>query len=533
MLNSDEEQTSSHRAAERQFAAGGGIAAVGQFADRALSLAFVVVVARLLGRAQLGLYAIGISIVELLGLLASLGLANGAMRFVAMARSAGDWRRVRKVVTCAVTLAPLYGAAGAVSLWMAAPWLADAVLHKPVVDVLRLFALTLPVLVALASWSGALQGLSRITHKVLVERITVPAVRLALAVIAVSLGLKVVGVVAAHVVACAVGALVALLLLGRCGERILEPLWDRQVHRELLAYSVPAMFATLLGMLLTRSGMLMLGMFAESGDVGVYLVVLRTASVGMLLPGALLTSLSPIMAGLLHTDSAAAQRLYKTALDWFVTVSLPYYAILFMFPHTVLRVFGGEFTVGVPALVILTAGWAIHMLTGPVGVMIMLSGRPGIEMINAAVCLAVHIGLNLLWIPRWQAVGAAASCVIALTAANAIRLGVNVWVLRLNPLSAVLAKRIVVAGVCLAPAAGLAAMLAHLLAWPAMLADGCGMITYVLLYCFITWQWRDESSTRLIAQIAQLPRGETLTAAGMGATASRMTGNPAGQENSD
>lgn len=82
---------------------------------------------------------------------------------------------------------------------------------------------------------------------------------------------------------------------------------------------------------------------------------------------------------------------------------------------------------GGPAIAVLAGGLLATLLLGPCENLLLMAGRSGRSFVNNLVALAIDIGLNLLLIPRYGAVGAAAAWVVAL---SAVRLSATVMLWR-------------------------------------------------------------------------------------------------------
>ena len=75
--------------------------------------------------------------------------------------------------------------------------------------------------------------------------------------------------------------------------------------------------------------------------------------------------------------------------------------------QAILSLFGQDFQAGWSVLVILSLGNLINVGVGPVGYMLTMTGRPGLELLNSWLSGVLHIILNLLRIPRYGAIVAA------------------------------------------------------------------------------------------------------------------------------
>ncbi|MGH3148636.1 MAG: oligosaccharide flippase family protein, partial [Rubrobacter sp.] len=90
-----------------RVARGVGVSSAGQGVGRLLGYTTHAAVAWMHGPAQLGFYALGITVVQVASILSQLGMDNGVVRYVAHHGAWGDTARVRGTIlqSLAVTLA--------------------------------------------------------------------------------------------------------------------------------------------------------------------------------------------------------------------------------------------------------------------------------------------------------------------------------------------------------------------------------------------------------------------------------------------
>jgi O-antigen/teichoic acid export membrane protein len=103
-----------------------------------------------------------------------------------------------------------------------------------------------------------------------------------------------------------------------------------------------------------------------------------------------------------------------------VAAALPVALVLGLFPDLVLRAFGDGFRAASPVLQILAAMQVFNVLTGPVGVLMSMTGRQRQLAVLLAGGRVIHLVLCVALIPTYGAVGAAWSAFIAHGAWNLV-----------------------------------------------------------------------------------------------------------------
>lgn len=391
---------------------GGGVLILGQVIE--LSIAFVgkVLIARFFGSVGFGSIAIGLSVATMLAGVGLLGVHVGIGRFLPRAES--DTER-RGVILGAFQLAvpPLVGFAALVFVF--APDIATAVFHDPDLGpILRVFSGVIPLLGFVKLAIGTSQGQEETRLKVVVQNVTVPALRFGGIIVVILLGVGVYGIAGAYLVGYLVAGAIGLAYLYTS-----TPLFrlgaSRHNRRKLLRFSLPLMLMTLTGTLLADVDTVLLGYFTGTGEVGVYNVAyaLSRAGLGVLSPIAFIVM--PVMAGL----DAEGRRdemddLFKFVTKWIVLLTLPIAAVFVLFPNTLLgTVFGEEFSSGGDSLVILTIGFLGVAAMGQVPELMKSIDETGRLLLASVFAIALNLALNLVLIPPFGIEGAAVATAAA------------------------------------------------------------------------------------------------------------------------
>jgi capsular exopolysaccharide synthesis family protein len=419
------------------LARGGGLNLIGAVCNQLAVLGITLLIARELGRAQLGRYAQAYAIMALLGLLSLSGLRTGLLRFVAVHRADRDPGAVRGVVRLGIALTTGASLLLATGLYLAAPWLVGVAFDddERLVVALRFVALTLPAVTLTDIALAATQGFRTMKPHALIGLMFEPLARLGLTALLLSRGLGLRGAMAALAVSSAMAAVLAVVVLYRLLGAPTMP--TRYRLRELFRFSMVSWVASLATSGLVWADTILLGIFRPSAEVGVYSVATRLVTLATFVMPAINTSFGPRIADLYHRgQTASLRRAYAAATSWILRLSLPAFVALITFPSELLRVFGNGFRVGATVTVILAVGKFIDAGTGPCGLMLNMSGRPLWNMVDNITVLVLNIALNLVLIPRYGMVGAAAAWAVALGLVNVARLAQVWWAMRMLPFDA-------------------------------------------------------------------------------------------------
>lgn len=401
-----------------KLATGAGVTLVGRMAGRAMDVLGQVTLARLLGPEAFGLYAIGWTIVRMAGLLSSLGLDKGVIRYASRYWHM-DSSRLRGVLLQSLGLAVLSGLLIGSSLYLAAPWLGEQVFQKPaLVSVIRWFSPVFVVYSGLRVAAAATTVSQRMKYAVSAQDLTQPAVNLFLVVLFYLMGMGLFGAVAAVFGSFAVAFILALFYVKHLfPESFSRRVKSISVVKELMAFSLPASFAGVFTMFIVWVDRLMVGYFRPAAEVGIYQAVSQSSLLFPIIVSAFSAIFSPMIADL-HYKHEVRQldELFKVSTKWGLYLSLPLFLVICFAPREIMRVvFGARYENGWLPLVILAIGQLVNVGTGAVGlILVMVGHQKRWFMISGAAFLA-NIALNWVLIPRLGLAGAALGTACAIS----------------------------------------------------------------------------------------------------------------------
>ncbi len=394
------------------------------------TFALSVVLGRMLGAESAGLYFLAFTAATIAATIGRVGLDNAVVRFVAADASHGRWADARRHYRTAAEICLICSSLIAAIVFFGADLLAsdvfsDGRLNAP----LRVMAIAIVPLALSVLVSRALQGLSCIRDSVLVFSIIPTGVALGgTLLLASSWGVN--GAIAAYVIAVTSALVYGWIawkraMAGRSSAA--EAGHDASSTMVLLKSGAPLLIGALLQLSIQMTGTLMLGAWADKADVGVFSVAWRTAALIAFALLAINTIAQPKFADLYarrEMDSLAAAARKATLL--MTICAAPMFLIQFVAPRFVMGVFGAEFSMGASTLQILAVGQFFNVVSGSVGILLMMSGHER-DYRNAQIATAgVVVAINSLLIPSYGAVGAAIGAASGLVVQNVL-FGYFVW----------------------------------------------------------------------------------------------------------
>lgn len=364
----------------------------------ALTFASGVLFARLLGAEGYGAYSIVLAWSAVLAVPAAFGLPQYLVREVAKApsslRAALRWADRRVAV----------GGTGA-----AAVMLVLAGLEATPAAQLFAVAAALPLLTALGGVrSGLLQAIGAAARSQWPRLLVAPLFTLLLTVLVwwASGSVRALDLVLVTVLA-------AALATGING---------RQVEARAARCAAPAVASTLrlrtslhfmtvsgLYLLNSRLDVIMLGSLHDARDAGIYTIASRLADLTSFVMATVNMVIAPRIAELYQRgELSVLQRMVRVSARGVFLASLPAALLLVVAAQPLLVcVYGPEYAEGALPLSILVCAQMLVVGSGPLGLLLNMTGHEKSLTINMAISVAANATLNTLLIPRFGAVGAA------------------------------------------------------------------------------------------------------------------------------
>jgi O-antigen/teichoic acid export membrane protein len=411
-------------------AKGAGFLAGGRAFSSGIRLVTAVILARLLGAEDYGLYILMVSIAFAVASVASLGLDLAMERHVAVASRRGDRDGATGSLQVGIlgTLVPALLAAAVLA------GLADVIAHdimdEPGLEPLLHLAAVLSVLICMSTLMvSVIIGCKRIDQAAFADHVVQPISRLVFILLLALVGMTsyLAGIALALSYVVAIGVLLSLVNRRIPLAGLVRP--ARRDVAEIFAFAFPAWYSGVLRIVRTRIQPLLLGAVGSAVNVGVFSVVTSASALGRLAMLSINGALRPTLAELHDAgDAREVGRLYATTTRWTLAVSLPVFVFMVLVPESLLGLFGPSFQTGATALVIAASAEVVNAGTGMCGPIIAMSGRNKLKVVNATVWMVVSLGANVVMIPLWGVIGAALAILVSTTMINVLRV-VELWIL--------------------------------------------------------------------------------------------------------
>lgn len=410
-----------------RLARGGALNFVGAVTNGLFGFVLTLLLTRNLVPGEAGVFFEAVALFSILSTTAELGADDGLVRMIPRFLAIGRVRDLRR--TLGVGLLPVLaiGSIFAWAAWVFAPQLSHVFVRGAHQDALipyvRVLALFIPINAVETAIFSATRGFGTMRPSALLDNMTKTILRpiLAAGVLAAGLGAIALGLsYAAPIVLVGVlGFLWMRRLLFRSERRARRVAKERQqallprtaagpIAVEFWKFASPRALASLFGITVYWLDTLLLGALRNTAEAAIYTAASRYLYLGFFALGAIQLIIGPMISGFLSEGSVdRAKVVYQTATHWLVMAAWPVYVTLAVFAPFLLQIFKPAYVTGQHALVILSVAMMFSTLSGPVQVVLLMSGRSMWTLFNSMVGLGINLGLNLWLIPKYGMEGAA------------------------------------------------------------------------------------------------------------------------------
>lgn len=409
--------------------------------------------ARWLGPENFGLYSIGLSVFNILTVLAVMGLDNAALRFIPIAAVSGNVIVIAPTVRTLLVFGAITSGIVTATLYATKEWLAHVFSDKDLVIVFGFFALAIPLYVCGVILLSVLQSLHDVRWRMNVKYVAEPIVRMALAAALILSGWQLIGALSGFLMSVLASCSLASLIVYRRLKTIRTEERDRRgtpTLRSIGTYVLPLLIGLVFATIATRSDVLILGHHLSATQAGVYAAALQTSGIIIIILQSVESIAVPLLSEALASGvRARVSEIYALTLRWSLTFGLPVCIVFFLFAEETLGFFGTPFRGAALAFSVLVTAQLVNLATGSANYVLLLSGRSRVVMGNQIVGSVLQVGLNVILIYQYGILGAALAMFAAIATINIARLFQVYWLLDLQPFRWVLLKPIFAALVVL------------------------------------------------------------------------------------
>ncbi len=192
----------------------------------------------------------------------------------------------------------------------------------------------------------------------------------------------------------------------------IRPRWNTERAKQIFNISWPFALYNVFQRLFTYLDSLLLGFIAGFGQVGLYQIAFKLIFALQFLPMAFTASLYPAMSAYWLNNREQLRTSFERAINYLLIVALPIIFGIFALADKIVPLFKAGPDAVWPLRISIIALFFIF-LNFPVGSLLNACDRQKRNTANMAVVTIISVILNLIFIPRWQALGASMTVLLS------------------------------------------------------------------------------------------------------------------------
>ncbi|AIF70345.1 polysaccharide biosynthesis protein [Palaeococcus pacificus DY20341] len=379
------------------------------------------IIARHYSTSEYGVFNLALTVLSIALVIATLGFQNSLPREVAFYREK-EPSRVRDLISTALIIVAVNSIIWVIVLILGAEDIAQIFNETRLAYALKIVAFALPFSALIGTIIPISQGFGRVREKVYFQNVVYPTLFLIFVIAGALLNLPFAYVFFAYIAAQAFTLLALIFDVLKVKLFEFKTSLDLKLGRGLIVFSLPLLFTGLLGFVMTWADTLMLGYYKSSEVVGLYNAASPLAKLLPIFLGSASFLYVPIASRLYAQEKIGEMgRVYQILTKWVFLLTLPLFAVMFLFPEaTIGFFFGAKYTSAAPALRILALGFMFHTFLGLNGWSLIIVKESKFISFSTFIAAVFNIILNALLIPPYGMKGAAVATAVSYFISNVL-----------------------------------------------------------------------------------------------------------------
>lgn len=374
--------------------------------QKGFTLAYFIIVARVFGPEEQGMYSASLAFATLFGVFIDLGLSSALTRETARhPEKASEYfghMVLLRLAASVIVYGMIIGSARLVGY------------SDLLVSMIAIAGVAACVDALSTSLWAILRGLQNLKYEAIGGVLAI-GVMIALGGTAIGLGLPITALVAASLIGSVANCVYAFFTLSAKARVRLSFVIHPSTIRALAALAIPFAGAAIFSRIYTFADTAILAAVSGEHFAGVYAAGNKLILALNMIPAAISSSIFPAMSSAALRAPEKMKEIYARAHTFLFFVSLPMAVGLSLLAPDIVRLFyGSRYDLTVPVMQVLSIGLVFGFCMYPVGALLAAANRQHINTTIFGIAALVSVGLNLALIPQLAAVGSAvAACATA------------------------------------------------------------------------------------------------------------------------
>lgn len=386
---------------------------------------FNFIVARLVGSDNYGNFIYAYTFISFFPIICTVGLEQAMVFHNPAFINNKKYKELNSLVTFSVFVAFIISLSCAVLLTVKSNFVAEVILNNRNYSTYIEEIAPLIIFISISNvFGGIFRGFGNVKHNIISENFISPIVKIFSVILLVYLGFKRSSIELTFYASFILSFLYlakSFLNLGVIGSVKFEFI---HIYKDALKFGLPVVVTGILGYIVQRVDIFVIGFFLSSKDVGIYNIAVQIGTVSSVVLVAFNTIFASNISSLHHKgDSKTLAEMYKFITKWVVFVNLMIFGIILIFSSDIMHLFGSDFMSGASALIFISMGQVVNSATGSVGVINTMTGHPHYEIYICIIVVIISIVLNYVITPIYGISGTAFVSFIVLTLSNLLKFG--------------------------------------------------------------------------------------------------------------
>ncbi len=406
----------------RELLEGSSTAFIYKVIGLVIGYVFTLLVTRTLGADAMGVFALSVTVLNIFAVVGRFGFDLVLLRFVAEYASQGRMDLAKEVYLRSVKVVVPLCLSLSVLLFFLSPIIAEYVFRKEHFSTwLKIVSFAVLPMGLISMNAESLRGLKKIKEYAFLTEMSISL----FAVVLLMVLLPFAGNMYTPLIAYSLGLILVFILSQimwlRNSKVKSVPCKNTIGLKSILNVSVPMFLSSSLFLVMGWTDTIMLGIFRTEGDVGIYNVSVRIATVTSVTLFAINTIAAPKFAELYSKgDIKKLRDVVSQSSKLMFWGAFPVLLVIFLFPSFILGVFGDEFKAGTLSLLLLTFGQFINVMSGSVGYILQMTGKQKPFHYIIFIATLINIALNAALIPVYGMSGAAFASMVSMIFWNVV-----------------------------------------------------------------------------------------------------------------
>ncbi len=380
------------------------------------------ITSRFYGADALGIVSICIAILSFASIIGKLGMDVALMRYIAEFFSRQNFSAIKHVYLRALRFIVPACIAITVLLFFSSSFLARHLFHKPDLNnLLQINSLFVLPLVVLLLNGECIRGLEKIRTYTFLQTSAVSILATLFLIVVLFFETEKFIPVTIQFISIVVAAMISLIMLRKYSHWNQHKSFGIIDSKKLLRTSSPMFITTLMQMIMTWAGTLIMASYYSETEVGVYNAIVRISTFTNISVLAINSVASPRLAAAFASGKTKElKKLSRESAQLIFVSSVFVFLPLFLFPDSILAVFGKDFSGNELALKLLLGGQLFVAFAGLPSQILNMADRERNLRNNAIISAILNVMACIILIPLYGILGASIAQVVGMIAWNVL-----------------------------------------------------------------------------------------------------------------